>query len=172
LDSTTQGDTHWGPRFLPDAEHFLYYAAERSSGGRRVYVGRLGHPDFRKRLLDADATAVYTAGHVLFIRQGMLFAQKFDVTRLELSGNPIPIAEGVAYGAPAAALSASDDGVIAYRRGPIVNGGEQSQFAWFDRSGNEIEKVGSAGTFRHPRCLPMADGSPFSDWPIETSTSG
>jgi Tol biopolymer transport system component len=154
LDSAADNDTHFGPRFLPDGVHFLYYTDSRSSDGKNVYIGQLGRPDFRKKLLDADATTVYTSGHVLFVRQGMLFAQKLDVTRFELDGNPIPIAEGVEYRAPAAALSASDDGVILYRHGPRVDAGDQSQVAWFDRAGKEIEKVGSLGGISAPSLSP------------------
>jgi serine/threonine protein kinase len=154
IDAAAADDTHWGPRFLPDGQHFLYYTAEKSSGGNSVYVGQLGRPEFHQKLLDADATALYVSDHVLFIRQGRLFAQKFDATRLELSGDPIPIAEGVAYGAPMAAMSASDNGIIVYRRGQKVDGGDQSQFAWFDRSGREIEKIGNAGDISTPSLSP------------------
>ena len=77
-----------------------------------------------RRLLDADpATPYYTARHLLFIRQGALLAQPFDVDRLELNGSPFPVAEPIAVdpvglGAP---LSVAAAGSLAFR--PTVGGG-------------------------------------------------
>jgi hypothetical protein len=130
---------HGSPHFLPDGHHFLYYV-RGGPEARGVHLGQLEGTESR-RLFDADSAAVYApSGTLLFIRQGTLFAQTFDPVRLELSGNPSPVAEQVAVtlrGAPA--LSASAAGSIAYRTGSAV---VQQQFVWFDRSGKEIGKVG------------------------------
>ena len=88
-------------------------------------------------MIDAEAPAVYAAtGHLLFIRGGKLLAQDFDPDRLELRGDPFPIAEHVTGGTT---LSASAAGPIAYRT-PSADSG-QRQLVWVDRSGREIEKV-------------------------------
>ena len=85
---------HRSPQFLPDGRHFLYYS-RGSSGASGVYVGQLDGTETR-RLLDADAGAVYAeSGHVIFVRQGALFAQAFDATRLSLSGDPVRLADRV-----------------------------------------------------------------------------
>ena len=107
-----------------------------SPEARGVYIGQLDGLD-TKRLFDADAPAVYAAtGHLLFIREGKLLAQDFDPDRLELRGDPFPIAEHVTGGTT---LSASAAGPIAYRT-PSADSG-QRQLVWVDRSGREIEKV-------------------------------
>ena len=127
---------HRYPHFLPDGRRFIYYAAGGSEAG--VYAGNLDG-SVTARLLEADTPAVYGPGHLLFIRQGTLFAQPFDPDRLTLTGNPIRMAEqvsGDAFGAP---LSASAAGPIVYRAGAIPR---QRQFVWVDRSGRELEKVG------------------------------
>jgi Tol biopolymer transport system component len=82
---------------------------------------------------------------LLFIRQGTLFAQDFDPVRLELKSNPIALATDVAFAGVGggAAVSASDTGMIVYRTGA---GAGQRQFVWFDRSGKEVEKLGSVDT--------------------------
>ena len=113
---------------------------------RGIYLGDLGGAHTR-RLLDSDGPGVYaSSGHLLFVNQGTLFAQNFDPNRLELIGNPQPVAERLIYGARAsiAALSASPDGPIAYRTGLS---GEKRQFIWFDRSGKEITKIGNPESF-------------------------
>src|SRR5204863_6156894 len=95
-----------------------------------------------RRLLDADAASVYAAsGHLLFVRQGELFAQSFDVARLALNGEAFRIADRISVnpGVSLASLSASASGAIAYGTGSV----RRTQFAWFDRSGKRLETVGA-----------------------------
>jgi len=131
---------HRMPVLLPDGAHFLFYA-RGSAQARGVYVARLDGSEAR-RLLDADVPAVYSgSGHVLFVRQGDLYAQNFDLKRVALDGNafrvagPITINQGVSL----ASLSASAAGSIAYGSG---SNGFRTQFAWFDRSGKRLENLG------------------------------
>ena len=132
---------HTFPHFFPDGRHFLYYVR----GGpdiRGVYLGQLGEPGAR-RLLDADSGATYaSSGHLLFVRQGTLFAQAFDLDRLQMTGNPSPVADQLAVGDFAAAGVRLGRRAIAYRTGAA---GDQRQFVWFDRSGTETGRVGDPG---------------------------
>ena len=123
---------HRRPRFLPDGRHFFYYAtgAPDVSG---VYVGQLDGTEPR-RLLDAESAVIHqSSGRILFISQGTLYSQGFDMTGLALTGNRSPVAEDVA------AVSISDTGLVAYRTGSVA---EQRRFVWLDRSGHEIGGVG------------------------------
>src|SRR2546421_63877 len=73
LDPPRQGG-HNSPEFLPDGNHFLFYASGELPG---IYVGQLDRSDTR-RLFDVDSNtgATYSgSGEILFIRQGKLFAQ-------------------------------------------------------------------------------------------------
>ena len=125
---------HVFPKFLPDGRHFIFFTIG-SPETQGVYLGQLD--DLKvTRLLPADGPAVYTAGHVLFIREGKLWAQGFDSDRLVLTGEAFPIAEGVTRGT---AVSASPAGTIAYRTPPADSG--QRQFVWLDRSGREDRKI-------------------------------
>jgi serine/threonine protein kinase/Tol biopolymer transport system component len=132
---------HRFPQFLPDGRHFLYYVAG-APDVRGVYLGTLDEAPPR-RLLDADAPAVYASRHLLFVRQSTLWAQDFDTSRLETSGVPFQVAEGIAVDTArnVAALSASAVGPIAYRTGSIAGG---SHLTWYGRSGNEIGKISGA----------------------------
>jgi hypothetical protein len=130
---------HRFPHFLPDGHHFMYFA-QGTPEVKGVYIGQIDGPETR-RLMDADSTANYASnGYLLFIRQGALFAQKFDLGRLALKDTPFLIAEQVAMnGAGGAALSVAAAGSIAYHTGSLGD----RQFVWFDRSGKEIEKIGN-----------------------------
>jgi eukaryotic-like serine/threonine-protein kinase len=122
------------PSFLPDGRHFLFFVSGRPEV-RGVYLGRLDGLETR-RLFDADAPAVYATGHLLFIRDETLMAQRIDPDRWEPRGDPFAIAEHVPAGTR---LSASTAGPIAYRA-PSADTG-QRQLTWVDRSGREIERV-------------------------------
>ena len=130
---------HRAPFLLPDGRHFLYYS-RGTAQVRGVYVARLDGSESR-RLADADAAAVYAAsGHLLFVRQGELFAQPFDVDRLTLGGAAYRIAGPVAVnpGVSLASLAASPSGAIAY----ALSGVQSAQFIWRDRTGKQIEAIG------------------------------
>ena len=75
---------HRYPQFLPDGEHFLFFAfgPPESQG---IYVGAL---DSRKatRLLDADSAPIFAPpDYVLFARQGTVLAQQIDLERASRS---------------------------------------------------------------------------------------
>jgi Tol biopolymer transport system component len=137
---------HRAPQFLTDHRHFLFYAIGAAPG---LYVGQLGSLDAPRRIMDDAQAATYAAsGHLLFVRQGTLFAQKFDPVRLELSGTPVSVADRIVGGeSPGlAAVSASAAGPIVYRAGAAR---ALSELVWFDRSGKELQKVtGSASSGR------------------------
>ena len=130
-----QERTHSQPRFLPDGRHFLFYVSG-SAETTGVHIGQLDNLDSR-RLLGADSAAVYTAtGHLLFLRDERLLAQRFDKERLELVGEPFPIVEHVGGGI---ALSAAAAGPVVYRT--VSRDSGQRQLLWVDRSGKETQRV-------------------------------
>ena len=88
---TAEAANHRFPQVLPDGRHLLYYATGTAPG---IYVSRLDGSEPR-RLLEADSAVYSAAGHLLFQRQGVLFAQTFDLERLELTGRPFTLAQQV-----------------------------------------------------------------------------
>jgi serine/threonine protein kinase/Tol biopolymer transport system component len=130
VDTPRQAN-HRAPQFLPDGRHFVFYAVGTPEG-RGVYVGSLDTPG-TTRLFDAQSAAVFRRGHLLFLRQGTLFAQRFDPDRLELASDPFPVAEQVAQDTISnmPAISTSVAGPLAYRTGSLGS----RQLIWFDRSG-------------------------------------
>jgi dipeptidyl aminopeptidase/acylaminoacyl peptidase len=132
------------PQVLPDERHLLYYVVgDPDIAG--VYVSALDGSQ-PKRLLDADSAAVYVPpGRLLFIRQGALFGQDFELSTLELTGSAYRIATNVAIKDNGPAVSASATGTIVYRNGQA---GERRQFVWFDRNGKDLGTVGSVDEAR------------------------
>jgi WD40 repeat protein len=131
---------HRHPQFLPGGRQFLFFAGGPEAI-RGVYLGSLDSSN-AIRLVASDTQGAYVApGWLLYVRQGTLLAQRFDLARRSLSGEPITVADSIAFEpiTGAAAFSTSDAGVMAYRAGrPSV-----TRLSWFDRSGNALGTFGS-----------------------------
>lgn len=119
------------PVMLPDNHSFLYSA---DSG---VYAGSLTSGEAKLLLRGVAGPVGYSHGHILFVREGALVAQQFDVARMEVRGDaqPVRFAEHVDQ------ISASGNGVLAYRSG----GPRATQLMWFDRQGKGLGAVGEPG---------------------------
>ncbi len=120
----------YSPEFLPDGSHFLWVK-------EGVFLGSLdGKPPVR--LLPDSAITVYSPdGYLLFVRQGRLTAQGFDLKTLALTGEAFPITrESVVDDHLSPALSAARGGALVYRERAA------EQLVWVDRTGSIKEKVG------------------------------
>jgi eukaryotic-like serine/threonine-protein kinase len=151
LDAMQGALPSW-PHFLPDGRHFVYWSRKTTDGGGGINLGSI-EQGFVKRLLDSDTNAVYeTSGFLLFVREGTLLRQRFDLDTQEASGEATPVAEQVLnnleYGL--GAFSVSKTGVLTYQSGSDVS----TQFVWMDRSGRLIERVGQAGNYRQVALSP------------------
>src|SRR5690606_35917022 len=79
------------------AQHSLFTVIGGRTGAneaRRVYVGSLDGVEPRL-LIEAGSHGRYANGHVLFLRDATLLAQRIDPEALTLQGEAVPIAQGV-----------------------------------------------------------------------------
>jgi eukaryotic-like serine/threonine-protein kinase len=127
---------HYWPAFLPGGRRFLYMATSRDSNGLRKtpvnYVVSLDSTEI-KPVASLHSSMTYAPpGHLLFMQNGALLAQRFDLSTLQLQGEPQAIADGLAYFRTlgTAGFSVSQTGVLAYQGGV-----EQFGVAWYDRRG-------------------------------------
>jgi len=96
-------------------------------------------------------------GHLVYelTQTGTLMAVPFDLERLELSGDPVPVFEGVrsASGEGTADYSISDDGTLIYASGGVT-AGQGNVLVWVDRQG-AVEPLGAPPhPYRSPRLSP------------------
>jgi Tol biopolymer transport system component len=146
---------YW-PFFLPDGNHYLVTAlggvlVPRSQEG--VWVATLDNSEKPRFLIRADANAVYVEpGYLLFTRQGVLRAQRFDARGLRVIGEPRSIAPVQSY-EWAAHFSASNSGMLVYQPPGNV---QLSQLAVMNRKGEVLRKLGAPGFYWVPRV--SADG--------------
>jgi len=140
-------DSHRWPFFLPDGKHFLYYAAGHNDVGHAhdsLYVGSIeGGPG--KFLLFTHANAAYANGHLLFVKDNALTAQPFDVSSLELSGDPVVVQDGVEEHRTwwMAIFSASQNGTLVFA--PVQN--PDNTLLWMDSTGKHLGTVGEPGRY-------------------------
>src|SRR6202012_3667002 len=111
--------------FLPGGERFLHVDFDPAIEGYRAVVTDL-RTGRSTALLETDSRGEYApprregeAGHLLFVRGGILLAQAFDANALRLEGEPVHLAQNVVYFRPSAAacFSVSANGVLVYQSG-------------------------------------------------------
>ncbi|HXQ26723.1 MAG TPA: protein kinase [Candidatus Acidoferrales bacterium] len=148
LDSSRGEIQHVFPSFLPDGRHFIYLRTSIKPENSGVYIGSLDakpeEQDSKRLLATTYGTAFVPSsdpgtGQLLFMRDGTLMAQPFDIHRMELVGEPATVAEQVGFFIDFGFFSASTNGVLAYRTG---GSGATSQVTWFDRQGKALGTVG------------------------------
>lgn len=94
FEKDKDSSVHRFPWFLPDGRHFLYISSQL--GDILVRVGLLDEPDKPgKVVVQANSPALYSQGHLLYLRQNTLMAQPFDVQRLITTEEAVSIAERV-----------------------------------------------------------------------------
>jgi len=91
-------------------------------------------------------------GYLLFTRESTLLAQRFNAERLELSGEAVPVAEGIPLdgGNRLSAFSVSNSGALTFRTG----GSAATQLTWFDRNGKQVGVAGLPGNYTTPALSP------------------
>lgn len=143
FDRENKENSHRFPQFLPDGEHFLYFA--RAGENSSIRVGSLGG-DVNVEIARCRAQGWYAEGYLLFLREQTLMAQPLDLSALKLTGEAAPVATDVQFisSIPLAVFSVSQNGVMVYQTGDAEPGGFMR---WRGRDGEPIETVGEAAPF-------------------------
>ena len=126
------------PSFLPDGRRYLYLL-RLLDGGAWIMLGEAGRP--ARRLLEAHSNVTFVdPGFLVFSREGTLVAQRVNPDDWTPVGESIAVASSVRFflATGSASFSASRSGVIVYQ-----SDRDRSHLAWVDRSGREMEAVGS-----------------------------
>ncbi len=135
---------HSLPTFLPDGKHFLYLR-NGPPDAIGIYAGSLDAKpadQSKERILATPFAASYVNGYLFFMRDNTLMAQPFDAAKLQLTGEPAPVAEHVGTTQSIGVFSVSPSGTLAYRAGA---GTGSYQLTWFDRQGRVLSTFGQVG---------------------------
>jgi hypothetical protein len=93
------------------------------------------------------------SGRLLFLRDGSLFAQRFNVASLALEGDAAPVGAqvGARPNSAWASFWVSQNGVLAYRAGPEF---DKTPLTWFGRDGKRLETAAPEDTYSSLRIAP------------------
>jgi hypothetical protein len=129
--------------------------------------------------LATGVPALFANGHIFFLRAGTLLAQSFDHRRLELRGEPVPVAQDVGITWYfTGTFSVSDEGVFVYRTASAPG---TFQLTWVDRQGKTVGTIGPPGTYRRVVLSPdgkraVAKDAPYNVpgdlWMLDLASGG
>ena len=142
------------PQSLPGRSAVLFTRGAGSLDAWRIMVISLETGE-QTTLVDGAVFGRYApSGHLLYLRGTTLFAQPFDVSRLELTGPRVPVLDQVAINTSAgfAWLTFSNDGTLAYLPNSFVSAPEQ--LVWVARDGTERTAADRLDDYQWPTLSP------------------
>jgi serine/threonine-protein kinase len=137
---------------LPNGRSLL--VGSSNGGASRVEVVTAATGERKVVINDAAAPRYVPTGHIVFFRSGSLFAVPFDLERLVITGEAVPVIEGVRnVGSTGADYDVSLSGSLVYK--PVASG--KNGLFWVGRSGKAtplIESEPGSPFIPHPRLSP------------------
>jgi Tol biopolymer transport system component len=157
LTQLHKGDTgnRW-PDFLPGGRAVLFAGGTSTKpriGVRSIQTGE------QRVLIQAGGYPRYApSGHLVYVQSGTLMATPFDLQRLEVSGEGVPVVESVlrSTSTGSAQYSVSETGWLVY-----VPGGpeaDQRKLVWVSRNGTEQPLAAPVRTYEIPAPRLSRDG--------------
>ena len=154
---TEQGDAHhtW-PFVIPDREAVVFViatGAPRSTG--QLAVLNLATDEVTRLGIAGVSPHYVSTGHLVYASEdGSVRGVPFDANALEVTGNPVPLIDGVPVKLSGAAdFSISDNGRLVYAVGSDGIIAERS-LVWVDREGREEAVDAEPGRYQGLRVAP------------------
>ena len=145
-------ESHRYPQWLPGDTAVLFTNTDTS--GNHIEIVDVENGE-RRVIHEGGFYGRYVpTGHVLFVDGDAVFAMPFDANRLERTGSPMPVLEGVASFPPGgqAQYHVSETGLLVYR--PGTDELDPFRIAWADRSGRLDSLWDDEGIYGSPRLAP------------------
>ena len=165
--------SHRWPQVLPGGRTVIFTVGLIDSPGdydsANIDAQRLDTGE-RRTILKGARMARYTAlGYLVYHRDKTLLAVKFDAARLEVTGEPFTIQEGVGGDPSSGAgyFGVSDTGVVAVT--PETSIPKSRVLVLVDQAGRETPITAPPASFNHPRVSPDGRSLTFA---IGTGTGG
>jgi serine/threonine-protein kinase len=154
---------HSQAHVLPGANTVLFSVVGLTRGTTAIAAVSLA--DGERKVIESDGMTPYylPSGHLLFLRQGTLFAVRFDLDKLETEGDAVPLVTDVrtiSFGlVRPGGFSVSDNGTLVYRKGSNDPGvtetpGSSTPLHIIERTGTRSPLPAPAGAYRDLRFSP------------------
>ena len=150
--------SHRWPEILPGGKAVVFVIAEAKDIGSfseaKIAVQRLDTRE--KKILPIQGTypRYSSSGHLLFAREGRVFAVPFDPNRLEITGPPIPVLEGVknSLNSGVANFMVSETGSLVYV--PENASAPEGRLVWVDRKNQAQALAAPTRAYGSPQISP------------------
>jgi serine/threonine-protein kinase len=168
-----QASIRW-PQLLPGGKAVLYTAGVAAQFENAAIVVQPLRAAAPKIIHRGGYFARYAStGHIMYLHDGTLFAVPFNVERLDVTGQAVPIIEGVSgsAGTGGAEVAVSHTGTLMYVPGQPV----QDVIHWMGRTGETTVLRAAAGIWTNPSFSPdgqrlamdISDGKQIDVWVYE-----
>jgi len=164
LIATEPGDQPQSAQRLPGGDWILYAVVQFTAASTFQLANSkivIESPSTgERRTVRAGATDVryLPSGHLVYADGGVLYAVPFNVDRLEVTGAPVPVVQGImATVTGLSQFGISRTGDLAYIPGPALTERPEFGFAVADRTGTLTRLDPPLGPYVHVRASP--DGS-------------
>ncbi|HET7468091.1 MAG TPA: protein kinase [Gemmatimonadales bacterium] len=153
-DSAAGELAHWWPNMLPDGHHLIF--TNFSTPIERAKIELLDlRTGARTVLVRGGVGGAYAAsGHLVYGAGDALLAVPFDLKRLRVTGEAVPVVTDVALapsnGEPAFSISSSGD--LAYVRASVINA--PTVVEWVSRDGRAQPLLTQPGRYASPAISP------------------
>ena len=141
LDSARGETATFWPHFLPDGKRFLYLSMSNRKDAPPMRELRLAALDSAESqsVMPLHSRVEFASGHLLYARDGTLFAQALDEKQGTVRGEPFVVAPTINYfyGPANAAFSVSQTGVVVFGAAQ-----SPSRLVWLDRTGKDLGQLG------------------------------
>jgi serine/threonine-protein kinase len=139
-DKASSEADHYYPFVLPGGRAVLFTITPTGQPIENAQVAVLDLKTGQKKtLIRGGSQAEYVeTGHIVYAVAGTLRAVRFNAARLEVTSDPVPVAEQVTtFGSGAANFAISRNGTLLYEPGGVGGGGPQRSLVWVNRQGKE-----------------------------------
>ena len=142
--------SHRWPHALPDGSSVLFTADQEGSTFDEATIEAVSLATRERKVVWRGGSHARTlpGGRLIFAQGGRLYAVSFDARRLEATGRPTLVLQGVHYedqnGGTLMALAA--DGTLVYVPGLTTS--QERHIVWVDRDGG-LERLGGSPRFFH-----------------------
>ena len=157
LSTLNEGEiAHRWPQVLPDA-HALLFTAFGTQGGinaSNIVVQRLPSGPSKIVLRGAHYARYVRSGHLLYSQGATLFAVRFDINRLEVSGPSVALIQGVmGFDVSGASFfDVTDTGTLVYVPGALIR--SDVPMLWMHRDGTTVAMRAVPRDWRDPQFSP------------------
>ncbi len=158
LTQLSEGEvSHRWPWFLPGGKAVLFTVQAEGGSPDDATIEAVFLETGERKVLNRSGTfpRYASSGHLVYARENTLFAIPFDPDRIETTGEPSPVIEGVRRAGSGVALFAvADDGSLVYVPGDASLEEVPRELVRVDREGRASPLTETFGDWESPRFSP------------------